>query len=398
MLVFGERVLRALRARPVLADTLLAVAVALFLLAGAAVHRGQLGELPGPFGLALAAAGALPLLVRRRYPISALLTATVLIGAFSLCGFRATLGRPDLLIAAYTVWARYPVRTAWPPSLFAAAGYEVTMLLGDGTNPLTDTVIAALQSSATVLIGHSVYVRANRLRETAERAERAEREVELEAQQAVAEERLRIARELHDVVSHHLSVISVQANLAQYVFGSAPNTARDALDTITGTTTEALDELRRLLSVLRPPHQEASEYRPQPGLKDLPALVDRLSDAGLTVQLCITGTPRSLPSGQQLCAYRVAQEALTNVLKHAPGAAAELGVDYLGDALRLRVTDTGGTSAPVGNPAGHGLVGMRERARMYGGEIEIGPREPAGFAIELTLPYPAAGRKAGEPT
>ncbi|WP_406642811.1 sensor histidine kinase [Amycolatopsis sp. WGS_07] len=379
--------MRILRARPLLPDSLLAVAVGLFLFAGAAVHHGSLGDRPGLPGLLLAVAGAVPLAVRRRYPIGVLIAVTLLVGAFALAGYRATLGRPDLLIAAYTVWARYPVRRAWPPSLFAAAGFEVTMLVGDSSNPIGDTVIAVLQASATVLIGHSVYLRGLALRETAERADRAEL--------AAAEERLRIARELHDVVSHHLSVISVQANLARYVFESAPGTARGALDTITGTTTEALDELRRLLSVLRPPRHEPGDYRPQPGLEELPALVSRVREAGLTVQLRVTGTPRTLPSGQQLCAYRIAQEALTNVLKHAPESFASLTVEYLDDALRLSVADSGGGPRGDGNPAGHGLVGMRERARMYGGEIEIGPREPAGFEVVLTLPYP--GRTTGEP-
>ncbi|MFD2466319.1 sensor histidine kinase [Amycolatopsis silviterrae] len=379
--------MRILRARPLRTDSLLAAAVGLFLFAGAAVHHGSLGDRPGLPGLLLAVAGAVPLAVRRRYPIGVLITVTVLVGAFALAGYRATLGRPDLLIAAYTVWAHYPVRRAWPPSLFAVAGFEVTMLVGDSSNPIGDTVIAVLQASATVLIGHSVYLRRLALHATAERADRAEL--------AVVEERLRIARELHDVVSHHLSVISVQANLARYVFESEPGTARGALDTITGTTTEALDELRRLLSVLRPPRHEPGEYRPQPGLEELPALVSRVREAGLSVQARFAGTPRTLPSGQQLCAYRIAQEALTNVLKHAPDSLASLEVEYLDRALRLSVADSGGGPRTDGNPAGHGLVGMRERARMYGGEIEIGPREPAGFEVVLTLPYP--GRTTGEP-
>jgi signal transduction histidine kinase len=380
-----------------LLDSTLALAVAVLMVAGAAVRGGDLGDRPGAAGLTLAAAGAVPLLVRRRYPIGSLLAIVALTGVFYLYGFRTTLGAPALLIAAYTVWARYPVRQAWPPTVIAVLGYETAMIAGRASHPLPDTVLALLQGSATVLIGHSVYIRANRLRETAERAERAEREIELEAQQAVVEERIRIARELHDVVSHHLSVISVQANLARYVFESAPDTARGALDTITGTTTEALDELRRLLSVLRPPRHEPGEYLPQPGLADLPALVGRLSEAGLTAHLRVTGTPRALPPGQQLCAYRVAQEALTNVIKHAGDASAELTLDYGDDGLRLLVVDSGGGAPPRANHAGHGLVGMRERARMYGGVIEIGPREPAGFGVELTLPYPNPGRSAGEP-
>ena len=209
------------------------------------------------------------------------------------------------------------------------------------------------------------------------------------------------------MVSHHLSVISVQASLARYVFYSDPDTARQALHTIGGTTTESLDELRRLLRVLRPPHVDpdlASEpttgepglgaFHPQPGLADLPALVSRVRAAGVRAELTITGQVRPLPSGQELCAYRIAQEALTNVIKHAGPVSATLELDYRQWELTLRVTDIGRNVAGAPNPSGHGLVGMRERANMYGGMIEVGPRPEGGFGIELRLPYPPAGDPA----
>jgi signal transduction histidine kinase len=366
------------RARPRLADAVLAVVVAAYQLVGATDLGGHFGDHARPLGLVLAVVSALPLALRRRFPIPALIACVVLMGLFYGLGFRSQLGQLSVVVAAYTVWAHCRFRDALVVTVLGLAAYETSMLFGSPVSPVGDSLLALLLATGIAAIGRAAYVRGHRLRD---------------AERTVAEERVRIAHELHDVVSHHLSVISVQANLARYVFESSPDTARAALDTISGTTTEALDELRRLLSVLRPPRQVPEEYRPQPGLADLDALAARVREAGIPVDVSITGEPRTLPPGQQLCAYRVAQEALTNVLKHA-GSPASLVLEYGTSQLVLSVTDSGGR-AGTPNPAGHGLVGMRERARMYGGVIEIGPREPAGFAVVLTLPYPS--RPSPEP-
>ncbi|MCR6487314.1 sensor histidine kinase [Amycolatopsis sp. OK19-0408] len=360
-----------LRARPLLTDVLLTVVVAVYQLAGATDLGGRFGEHARPLGLVLAVVSALPLVPRRRFPIPALVACVVLMGLFYGLGFRSQLGQLSVVVAAYTVWAHCRFRDALLVSVLGLAAYEASMLFGSPVSPVGDSLLALLLATGIAAIGRTAYVRGHRLRD---------------ARQTLAEERIRIAHELHDVVSHHLSVISVQANLARYVFDSSPDTARTALDTITGTTTEALDELRRLLSVLRPASRPPGDYRPQPGLADLDALAARVREAGVPVDVRVLGAPRMLPPGQQLCAFRVAQEALTNVLKHA-GGAASLVLDYRASELVLSVVDQGGRVAAP-NPAGHGLVGMRERARMYGGVIEIGPREPAGFAVVLTLPYP----------
>jgi signal transduction histidine kinase len=366
------------RARPRLADAVLAVVVAAYQLVGATDLGGHFGDHARPLGLVLAVVSALPLALRRRFPIPALIACVVLMGLFYGLGFRSQLGQLSVVVAAYTVWAHCRFRDALVVTVLGLAAYETSMLFGSPVSPVGDSLLALLLATGIAAIGRAAYVRGHRLRD---------------AERTVAEERVRIAHELHDVVSHHLSVISVQANLARYVFESSPDTARAALDMISGTTTEALDELRRLLSVLRPPRQVPEEYRPQPGLADLDALAARVREAGIPVDVSITGEPRTLPPGQQLCAYRVAQEALTNVLKHA-GSPASLVLEYGTSQLVLSVTDSGGR-AGTPNPAGHGLVGMRERARMYGGVIEIGPREPAGFAVVLTLPYPS--RPSPEP-
>ncbi|MEA5358719.1 sensor histidine kinase [Amycolatopsis sp., V23-08] len=377
--------LRELRARPRLVDAVLAVLVAAYQLAGATELGDPFGAHARPLGLVLAAVSALPLALRRRFPIPALAACVVLMGVFYALGFRSQLGQLSVVIAAYTVWAHCRFRDALAVTVLGLIAYETSMLFGSPVSPVGDTLISLLLAVGVAAIGRTAHVRSHRIR-------RAEHDTEL----AVAEERVRIAHELHDVVSHHLSVIAVQANLARYVFESAPDTARTALDTITGTTTEALDELRRLLSVLRPPQHPLEGYRPQPGLGDLGILAARVREAGVAVDLRVTGEARTLPPGQQLCAFRVAQEALTNVLKHG-GPTAELTLDYGTEHLVLGVTDPGGGSSEPPNPGGHGLIGMRERARMYGGVIEIGPRDPAGFAVVLTLPYPRPVPQPQEP-
>ncbi|GAB3944544.1 hypothetical protein GCM10027614_34910 [Micromonospora vulcania] len=225
-------------------------------------------------------------------------------------------------------------------------------------------------------------------------AQQLEYEQEQRARRAVVEERVRIARELHDVVAHHMSVISVQAGLARYVLATDPQTARTALGTVLETSGEALDELRRLLSLLRlnvdGAGEESGSYAPAPGLDQLDELVQRVRAAGVRVEVTTTGTPRSLPPGADLCAYRVIQESLTNVLKHAPLAAATVALHYARDLLTARIRDDGTPGAPrSGTAEGHGLVGMRERAHLYGGTLTAGPQSTGGFEVVLTLPIPA---------
>jgi signal transduction histidine kinase len=398
------RLRHTLDSRPHFTDVLLTVGATALQLLGTAPHNGNFGQPADTAAYGLAILSSVPLLLRRRLPLGTLALITLSVGAFYALGYRGILGQPAALIALYTVCARCALPTALAAAGASLMAFDVSVLIGRSETPTGDMVIALVQTTAAFAIGRSAGSRSQRLAEAAEKAERIEREVQLEAEHAVAEERLRIARELHDVVSHHLSVISVQANLARYVLDSTPETTRGALDTIAGTTTEALDELRRLLRVLRPPRYEPDEetesgdYRPQPGLSDLSSLVSRVQEAGIPVRLLVSGMARQLPPGQQLCAYRVAQEALTNVLKHAGATTAELCLTYHKENLTLRVTDFG-ERISVPNPAGHGLVGMRERAEMYGGVIEIGRRPGVGFEIILTLPYPHAGRpvSANEP-
>jgi signal transduction histidine kinase len=215
------------------------------------------------------------------------------------------------------------------------------------------------------------------------------------ASSAVAEERLRIARELHDVVAHSMSVIAVQAGFGQYVIDASPADAREALGTIQATSRDALAELRRMLGVLRqqdaPP--PSAPLTPECGLGELDGLVRRTSGAGIEVRLSRTGTVRELPAGIDLSAYRIIQESLTNVVRHAgSGARCEVAVSYGPDVVGIEVTDGGGPVRP--GPAahspgsGHGLIGMRERVSLCGGEFTAGPLPSGGFRVSARLPVP----------
>ncbi|MFF1303307.1 sensor histidine kinase, partial [Streptomyces sp. NPDC058307] len=269
-----------------------------------------------------------------------------------------------------------------------------TRLAEPGIGPLSVVFV-----TVTVAV---LWVTGDRSRRLAERGERLavlseqlRLEQEEKEQQAVMAERMSIARELHDVIAHHVSAISVQTGLAGYVFTSDPRTARTALETIAGSAHEAMAEMRRMLVVLREGTERAQEgvggHTAAPGLGRLDQLARRVEAAGVSVEVRITGAPFALPPGVDLCVYRVIQEALTNVMKHAPAASASVWVHFDEGAVRVRVADDGQGAIPVGTtagPAGHGLIGMRERAGIYGGTVTAGPAPQGGFEVALTVPLP----------
>jgi signal transduction histidine kinase len=262
------------------------------------------------------------------------------------------------------------------------------------------------------LVGSVVRGRRARAATVVERAAHLEREREALTRQAVADERLRIARELHDVVAHDLSVVVVHAQAVQSVLDRDPAQARALVAGIEETGREALVEMRHLLGVLRDTHPDDRTAAaaadgapaagapvpgppvPQPGLDRLPALIDQVNAAGVPVTLRVSGPPERVPAAVQLSAYRIVQEALTNVLKHAGVATATVDVDQEGDVLHLTVTDAGrGAAAGLGVvPAGpgHGLVGMKERVGMFGGRLSAGPRPGGGFQVQAWIPLAEA--------
>ncbi|MGW1070526.1 sensor histidine kinase [Streptomyces aureus] len=270
-----------------------------------------------------------------------------------------------------------------------------------GTSGAGGVFIAIFQTVPFALawvLGDSIRTRRAYLAQLEERAARLEKEREAQAKVAVAAERARIARELHDVVAHNVSVMVVQADGAAYVMDTAPEQARKALETISGTGRQALAEMRRLLGVLRTgEHQESGEYVPQPDVEQLDDLIEQCRTSGLPVDFKVEGTPRPLPSGVELTAYRIVQEALTNTRKHGgPNAGASVRLVYFDDGLGLLVEDDG-KGAPHelyeeggADGQGHGLIGMRERVGMVGGTLDAGPRPGGGFRISALLPLKAA--------
>jgi signal transduction histidine kinase len=344
-------------------------------------------------GYALALLHTLPLAARRRFPgaVLALCVATGLAVA--------TLGVPDLLgiailVAVYSV-AAYGDRWVSLAGLAAAELGAAAVQLTQGSFQWPTPITNALVIAAAWLLGHFVGVRrayTARLEQTAE-LERARAE---QARQAVAEERLRLARELHDVVAHSISVIAVQSGVGAHVAKTQPEEAAKALAAIEATSRAALTELRRLLGVLRQEDEPQGDLAPVPGLADLDSLLAEVAKAGLAVRLQVEGRPAQLPAGVDLSAYRIVQEALTNVVKHAGPARAQVAIRYRDHEVMVEVTDDGrGAAAPTGDGrarVGHGLIGMRERVAVFGGDLQTGPRPGGGFRVAARLPLAVEGR------
>jgi signal transduction histidine kinase len=387
--------------------------------------------------LLLIAAGGAALAWRHRYPRLVVCAATVAAVAYTLPGYVNGVAVLLPAIALVTVATKFPVRqsVAWALALTA-----VLMVATAVNNPLRGEGgafwIIPANNAVALFVGIAV---ANRGYVDAARSQAA-RQATLDAQRRVDEERLRIARELHDVVAHTMATITVQAAAATQLLRDRPDEAAESLKAIRAASKDGLRELRAILDVLRTATGGADEAadptQPAPGLSRLDALISGVCAAGLPVTVTVTGRPRDLPAVTDLSAFRIIQEALTNALRHAGPATAAVTVDYAEAALRVEVTDTGrgltdsaaeaayaaffaSTGSPVfapgaftnalgGPPAaavGHGLRGMRERAAAAGGTIEIGPRETGGFRVAATLPIgpltassPPAERGTAAPT
>jgi signal transduction histidine kinase len=223
-----------------------------------------------------------------------------------------------------------------------------------------------------------------------DKARRLERERDQQAQIGAAAERARIARELHDVVAHHVSVMVVQAEGASYALDTSPETTRRALGTIAETGRSALAEMRRLIGVLRSEGNTA-DRAPQPGVDQLEDLLEQVRATGIAVDFKVEGVPVPLPQGMALAAYRIVQESLTNTRKHGgPRVSAQVSLHYGEDELRMLVRDDGRGASALTDGKGNGLTGMRERVAMYGGALQAGPRLEGGYQVEAVLPYRAA--------
>jgi signal transduction histidine kinase len=350
----------------------------------------------------LALASTLPAAVRRIWPLPVL--GVVL--AASVTAMAIGTGKDPSVVVAYVLYLvalRYPQRTAAVALAVSLALTTAALVAGDlgVAHASAGGVASRLATSAAVITAGWIIGAAVRQQRayTAGLAEQAERRAQArlaEARRAVTEERLRIARELHDVVAHSLSLIAVQAGVANYVAGARPDEAARALGSIEATSRGALAEMRRLLDVLRDGDSTAPELGPAHRLADLGQLITSTADAGVTVHLEVRGSQRDLAPGVGLAAYRIIQEALTNVIKHAHTTACQVVVTYQPDAVSVEITDDG-CGAPAGSaPArlGHGIAGMAERASLYGGQFQAGPLPGGGFQVAARLPLDSA---PGEP-
>jgi len=367
-----------------------ALAGALAVLAGAEILTGQVSG-PRAAAVPLALLMTLPLAVRRRYP----LPVTVAVTASFLLNWAAGVDMYSYwasivagLVTAYTAAAHLRPRLATAALACLYAAIAVSALHGP-----SGLLWGGILVGGAALAGFALRDRRRHVSQLAELAHQLELARDENARAAVAGERARIARELHDVVAHSVSVMVVQAGAAEEVLGADPGKAREPLRSVQDTGRQALVELRRLLGVLRTDRSEAA-LAPQPGLDQVGALAAQVREAGLAVELRVEGARNGIPAGVDLAAYRIVQEALTNVLKHATASHAAVHVGYRPDAIELQVLDDG--HGPIG--AGHdgagtgqGLIGMRERASLYGGVVEARPRAEGGFAVRARLPVRSAG-------
>lgn len=340
--------------------------------------------------------------LRRRYPEHMLLLAIAAGIGQLISGTEPVPANLAFLVITFTVASREP---RWPSRLALGASLAAPTLTtlrwpeSNADDAILSSIVSTLLLTVTFclawVLGDSLRTRRAYYAELEARAARLERERETQARMAVAAERARIARELHDVVAHNVSVMVVQADGAAYVLDAAPDQARNALHTISSTGRQALTEMRRLLGVLRTGTEATTrnDYVPQPGVAQLTELIDQVRDTGLPVDFRIDGTPRPLPSGVELTAYRIVQEALTNSRKHGgPYVGAVVRLEYDRDVLTVRAEDDGrGTRRELYQERGvdglgHGLIGMRERVGMVGGELVAGPRPGGGFQVSATLP------------
>jgi signal transduction histidine kinase len=336
-----------------------------------------------------------PLALRTRLPLGAWVFSAAALIWSSLIISPGSIGGPDVPVAAVLVYALclYAVTVRCRPRIVAAAA-AVTLLGG----AFIDTAVvpqAVFLATVPILLGVVVRVRRSGARQLAEQERRHSGE------RALLEERQRIARELHDVVAHHMSVIAIQAEAAPYKTAAPPPELVESFGEIRASALAGLTELRRVLGVLRTGDPGTA---PQPGLADLEGLLDSARSGGVSVTVTCSGNPGTLPEGVDLSAYRIVQEALSNAMRHAPGSHVQVDVAYQGDGLAIEVRNDAVARVLAGSRAraaeslaaggGHGLVGMRERATMLGGSLAAGPTGDGGFRVSAVLPASTDGEAA----
>jgi signal transduction histidine kinase len=354
------------------------------------VGTPPLREIPIPARVALAVVMCVPLVWRRRWPRA--VYAVICLTAFVqwLAGVNISAFDFAVLVAMYTIAAQCVVRWALAALLVAEAGMAMAMWrLSEQPSAGADMksmIPLSMMIGAIWLCGLYISTRRKYTSSLEERARRLERERDAQAEVAAAAERARIAREMHDVIAHSISVMVIQADGASYAVDTDTERAKRAMRAIGDTGRQALMEMRRMLGVLREDTDGTATLAPQPGVGELPDLVQQIRTAGLPVGYEVSGAPFALPAGLALVAYRIVQEALTNVMKHAgPAATAQVVLHYGDQSVEVRVRDDG-RGATITDGRGHGLVGMRERAAVYGGQVSAAPVPGGGFEVLARLP------------
>ncbi|GGU21576.1 sensor histidine kinase [Streptomyces coeruleorubidus] len=355
--------------------------------------------------IAVVSCAVLP--VRHRAPLAALAATTavgVLVPPLGLLLTPLIVAPAVISAYSYSLAARTERRAAGTVLVTSAALVASIPLFGDlSWKDASRMGVVAVFPLVAGVLGHSVRNRRAYLAAVEERARRAEESRDSEARRRVAEERLRIARELHDLVAHQITLANAQATVAAHLFDARPEQTRKSLEELVGTTADALDDLRATVGLLRQAGDAPASAEPAPGLSRLPALLESFRRAGLVVSVHQEGTARPLPPGVDLTAYRIVQEALTNVTKHAGTGSARVHLAWNRDRVTITVADDGEsarTAPPVSTgpsastaadrPPGYGLIGMRERATAVGGHLSAGRRPEGGFLVSTRLPLPPA--------
>lgn len=341
-------------------------------------------------GTALVLLQTLPLAVRRVAPLGVLVVISAAIDAHAAIGYEIVqFGTFSSLVALYGAASLTDSRRGTLAALITAAA--LATFFATNREEFTWVDVAATSGTWAMAWFLGIYVRSRgeQAEAAGERATWLERDRDVRAREAVADERARIARELHDIVGHALNLVVIQAAGAQRVIESRPQLARESLASIESAGRQALSDMERMLGILRATEEGRQALSPQPGLRQVDSLAAQVSEAGLPVEVTVEGSPLDLPASVDLSAYRIVQEALTNSLKHSGASRARVAIRYGPNGLDLEVTDDGrGSSgrAPSGDERGRGLVGMRERVALFGGELSVGPMPQGGYRVQARLP------------
>ena len=350
---------------------------------------GSVYEKEGAVGILLVVGQTLPLAIAFRYPMIALVV--IMASFMAHTGFNHDVVWVVQFTAALSFLmavTRGGERQSLLALFLVSLGIVVSFGVFRDVDKLGNVIVQLLLFGGIWIIGNLFRTRRIRLESTELVVAELEAAQDRLAREAVQDERARIARDLHDIIGHTLNIIVVQAGAARAVFKSRPDQAIESLSSIETIARQSMSDMERMLGILRPPETEEVPFGPQPGLGQVERLAEQFSDTGLRVDVNVAGKPHKLPMSLDLSAYRIVQEALTNVLKHAGPARARVAITYLAGKLELDIVDDGQGSSQDGNGAsgGRGLIGMRERVSLFGGQLDVGPVKEGGFRVHVSLP------------